>query len=99
MKTDLEQKEYYDKIINHYFSDENFEAVLKHNEKICLIHRIFSRNKFIGIEEKCLKFDKYYYNNLFNRLYDYSNTELEKLDQELFVMCRTIAEATYGNGE
>lgn len=71
------------------------------NKKIALISRIFGYDKFIGQDKKCLKNNKYYYNDLFDELYDKSIDELEEIDQELHLACEQYSNALnrYGTEE
>jgi len=70
----------------------NWSVIDEHNTKMCLIARIFKRNKFIGIEESQLKKNRLYFNNQFDFLYDQSIDQLESIDHILSQNCAHIHE-------
>jgi len=70
----------------------NGPVIDEHNTKMCLIARIFKRNKFIGIEDSQLRKNRLYFNNQFDYLYDQSNEQLESIDHILSQHCSHIHE-------
>jgi len=57
------------------------DAVTEHNTRMCYIQRVFEYNKCLGVEEKQLSRNKYYYNDLFDCLYDMELKALEAHEQ------------------
>lgn len=61
--------------------------VERHNERMEYIRRIFNADKFIGIDQKILARNPFYYNDLFDHLYDMKLWDLEELDKEMHLIC------------
>lgn len=70
----------------------NGPVIDEHNTKMCLIRRIFERNKYLGIEDRQLKKNRLYFNNQFDFLYDQSIDTLESIDHVLHEHCIHIHE-------
>lgn len=51
--------------------------------KLLYISRIFRYDSFLEVDQKELKKNPYYYNDLFDKLYDLSVEELEIYDQRM----------------
>lgn len=51
--------------------------------KLLYISRIFRYDNFLEVDQKELKKNPYYYNDLFDKLYDLSVEELEIYDQRM----------------
>jgi len=54
----------------------------KRNMRIVLIQEIFKHEKFIGLLDRKVAKDPYYYNQRFDELYDMNFYELEELEQK-----------------
>lgn len=80
------------------FSSTEFETVKsnwateKYNMRMIYTQRIFNYNKFIGIEDKQLKFNPYYFNDTFDYLYGMNFYDLEELDQTSHGLSETYLE-------
>lgn len=71
----IETKTLYDKAWNEI-------QIERFNQRLIYIARIFSYDKFIGIDEKILQSNRYYFNDFFDYMYDLPLSKLEELDQE-----------------
>ena len=83
--------------IGTHSSTMEFEAIKqhwntdKHNMRMIYIQRIFNYNKFIGIEDKQLSRNPYYFNDTFDYLYGLNFYDLEDLDQQLHGLSETYS--------
>jgi len=83
---------------------EEFETIKsnwaadKYNMRMIYIQRIFNYNKFIGIEDKQLKRNSYYFNDTFDYLYGLNFYELEDLDQTSHGLSETYSRIVQKQG-
>lgn len=64
------------------------QAVLDFNVKLFLIRTIFEQEKYIGIEEKHAKTEKYYFNDRFDMFYDKNIEQLSNYQMILDGYCK-----------
>ena len=53
------------------------------NTRMCYISRIFDYDKHLGVDQKILKRNKYYYNDGFDQLMELTLEQLEEVDQQI----------------
>jgi len=62
------------------------------NTRMMLISRLFSHDRFLGVDEKSLKIDRLYYAHEFDLLMDMSLCELEEREIKMFKITKDYGE-------
>jgi hypothetical protein len=75
----MTQEQYKQTTFNKYYPQNNVLT-----ERLEYISRIFEYDKYLGQDLKELKFNKYYWNDLFDSLYDLDIDELMQMEITMF---------------